>query len=82
MTLGLPVRHAPRRRVFVVAVADVKDLAQRFGAIAVLLGVLRQRDGVGHGLAEVRAQIVDAQGVGRRPVSSALRDGAHTAWLQ
>ena len=61
--LGLPVRHAPRGGVLVVAVADVKDLAQRLGAVAVLLEVLRQRHRVRRGLAEVRAEIVDAERV-------------------
>ena len=57
----LKVRHTPRRRVFAVAVADVKNLSQRLGAVAVLLEILRQRHRVRRGLAEVRPEIVNAQ---------------------
>jgi hypothetical protein len=53
--LGLPMRHAPGGFVLVIAVADVKDLAQRLGAIAVRHEMLRNRHRLRRGGAEVRA---------------------------
>ncbi len=77
--LGPPVRHAPRGRVLVVAVADVQDLAHRLGAVAVLLEVLGHGDRVGHGLAEVGGQVVDADGLraqaGHQRVARRRADG-------
>ena len=52
--LRLEMRDAPRRRVFGVAVTDVKEFAHRLGSIAVLFEVLRQRDRLGNDLAEIR----------------------------
>src|SRR5688500_13360155 len=39
--LRAPVGHAPRGRIFLVSMADVKDLAESFGAISVRLEMLR-----------------------------------------
>src|SRR3954453_15017386 len=52
--------HAPGRGVFMVPMAYVKNFAQPFGPVTLAHEVLRQRDGVGSGLAEIRAQIIDA----------------------
>jgi len=61
--LGIPVRHAPRGGVLDVAMAAMEDLAHGLGAIALRHEVLGHRHRVGDGLAEVRAQFVDAQGL-------------------
>ena len=48
--------------VAMIAVADVKDLAQRLGSIATMFGkVLRHRDRVGNDLAQLAAQPVEAR---------------------
>src|SRR3954469_9444058 len=44
-----------------VAVADVKDFPETFGAVPVLHEILRECDGVRSGDAEVRAEILDAE---------------------
>jgi hypothetical protein len=59
--LPAKVRDAPRGRVLVVAVADVKDFAEAFGSIAVPHKILRQRDGVRGGHAKIRAEVINAQ---------------------
>jgi len=61
--LGAPVGNAPRGRVLAVAMAHVKDLAHGLGAVAVALEVLGHGDRVGDGLAEVGAEVVDADGL-------------------
>ena len=57
---------APRSGIVVGAVADVKDFAHRLGAVAVAHEKLRERDGVGVGVAEVAAELVEAGGGGAR----------------
>ena len=58
--------------------AHVEDFSERLGAITLCHEVLRQRHGIRHGLAEVRAQFVDAERLrsqaGEQRVS---RRGAH-----
>ena len=48
------------------AVADVKDFAHGLGAVAVAHEELRERDGVGVGVAEVAAKLVEPGGGGAR----------------
>ncbi len=60
---GSPMRDGPGGGVLDVAVAAVEDLAHGLGAVALLAEVLRQGDGIRRGFAEVRAQLVDAEGL-------------------
>src|SRR5262249_46528410 len=53
--------HAPGGRVFMIAVADMKDFPEAFGAIAVLEEVLREGDRVRNCNSEICAEVVNAQ---------------------
>ena len=53
--------HAPGRGILMVAMADVEDFSETFGAIAVRFEILRQRDRIRSSTAKVGAQIVDAK---------------------
>ena len=83
--VGRPVRHTPGCGILVVAVADVEDLAERFRAISLPHGPLRQRHSLGRRAPEVRAEIVDArrsrpqsrqERVARRRADRLIRVGA------
>jgi len=59
--LGTPGRDAPGVGVVSVPMADVINLAQPFGAIALRFEMLAQRDGVGGRVAEMGRQVVDPE---------------------
>ena len=59
--LRLPVRHAPRSRVFGVPVADVENLPHRLRAPSIRDEVLRERHRIRRGFAEVRPEVVNAE---------------------
>jgi hypothetical protein len=50
--LVVEMRHAERLRVALVAVPDMEDLAERFGAVTVPGEVLRHRHRIGEQLAQ------------------------------
>ena len=58
--------QAPGGGIVVGAVADVKNFAHGLGAVAVAHEQLRERDGVGVGVAEVAAKLVEPGGGGAR----------------
>ena len=55
------MRDGPRGDIFEVAVADVEEFAHRFRAVTGGAEILRERDGVGAGDAEVGREIVDPE---------------------
>jgi len=77
------MRHAPRRRIFVVAVANVKDFSHRLGPIPSVLESLRQRHRIGpreRGNSCRDRRCRGSADAGRSSANCAR--GAQTAWLQ
>ena len=59
--LVVKVRNRERLRVPLVSMADMKHLAERFGAVTVLGEVLWQRDRIGQALTELAAESIQAR---------------------
>src|SRR5689334_18780517 len=61
------VRHAPRRWIFMIPVANMENLPDSLRAITILHEILRERHRIGTSESEIRPQVIDPETGGAHP---------------